>query len=171
MENVAAPRPVIPKEAPNTSMSEADSPEARLEEWIARYSPEVAEVARAVLAAMRARLPGAVELVYDNYNALAIVFGPSERTSEAVFSVALYPRWVSLFFLHSAGLPDPHRRLQGSGKQMRSVVLRDAEDVDDPAIQALIAAALQHAPKPIDPAQPGRIVIRSVSACQRPRRP
>jgi hypothetical protein len=39
------------------------------------------------LAKMRARLPGAVELVYDNYNALAIGFGPTERTSEAVFSI------------------------------------------------------------------------------------
>ena len=152
-------------------MSDGESPEARLEEWIARYSPEVAQVARAVLARMRARLPGAVQLVYDNYNALVVAFGPGERTSEAVFSVALYPRWVSLFFLHGAGLPDPQRRLQGSGNQVRSVVLHSAEDLDDPAIQALMHAALERAPRAIDPAQPGRMVIRSVSARRRPRRP
>jgi hypothetical protein len=151
-------------------MSDDDTPEARLEGWIARYSPEVAGVARAVLAKMRARLPGAVQMVYDNYNALVIGFGPGERASEAVFSVALYPRWVSLFFLHGAGLPDPERRLQGNGKQVRSIVLRGAEDLDDPAIRALMDAALQGAPRPIDPAQPSRIVIKSVSARQRPRR-
>ncbi|HEX2078398.1 MAG TPA: DUF1801 domain-containing protein [Longimicrobium sp.] len=152
-------------------MSDDDAPEARLEAWIARYSPEVAGVARAVLAKMRERLPGAVQMVYDNYNALAITFGPGERASEAVFSVALYPRRVSLFFLHGAGLPDPQQRLQGSGNQVRSVVLRGADDLDDPALRALMDAALRRAPRPIDPAHPGRIVIKSVSARQRPRRP
>jgi len=57
---------------------------------------------------MRARLPGAVELVYDNHNALAIGFGPTERASDAVFSIALFPRWVSLFFLR--GRTSPIRR-------------------------------------------------------------
>lgn len=153
-------------------MTDADgSTEARLAEFIARYTPEVAEVARGALARMRARLPGATELVYDNYNALAIGFGPGERASEAVFSVALFPRWVSLFFLHGAGLPDPEKRLKGKGNQARHVVLGSAADLDDPAVQALIAAALAAAPRPIDPARPGRIVIKSISAKQRPRRP
>src|ERR1039458_9537409 len=66
-----------------------------------------------------ARLPGAVQLVYDNYNALVIGFGPSERASEASFSIVLYPRWVTLFFLQGAGLPDPRRLLKGSGKVVR----------------------------------------------------
>jgi hypothetical protein len=34
---------------------------------------------------MRGYLPGAIELVYDNYNALAIGFGPSEKSSDAIF--------------------------------------------------------------------------------------
>ena len=33
----------------------------------------------------------ALELVYDNYNALAIGYAPTERTSEAIFSIALFP--------------------------------------------------------------------------------
>ena len=61
---------------------------------LARYAPEIAERTEAVLARLRERLPGAVELVYDNYNALVIGFGPSERASDATLSVAVYPRWV-----------------------------------------------------------------------------
>ena len=38
-------------------------------------------------------------------------FGRSERSSEIVFSIAIYPRWVSLFFAKGVGLPDPHKRL------------------------------------------------------------
>ena len=81
-------------------------------------------LAKAVLKKMRARLPGAVELVYDNYNALVIGFGPNERASDAVFSIALYPKWINLFFLYGAMLEDPKEILRGSGKQVRRLLLK-----------------------------------------------
>ena len=149
----------------------AAPPAARLATFIARYSPAVAARARAALRTMRRRVPGAVELVYDNYNGLAIGFGPTERASDLIFSVTLYPRWVSLFFVHGAGLPDPERRLQGSGSRIRHVVLETARSLDEPAIRALIDQALARARMPIDGTRRGRIVIRSVSRRQRPRRP
>ncbi len=147
------------------------SPEERLAGFIAKYTPEIGAWARAALAKMRARLPGAVELVYDNYNALAIAFGPTERASEAILSIALYPRWISLFFLDGVNLPDPQKLLRGSGKKVRHIVLEDAAALDRPAVQALIARALERAARPLHGASPGRIVIKSVLAKQRPRRP
>lgn len=149
----------------------AKSPHEQLDGFIAKYSPEIGELARAALAKMRARLPGAIELVYDNYNALAIGFSPTERTSDAIFSIALWPRWVSLFFLQGAGLPDPNRVLKGSGKVARHIVLEHADDLDQPAVAALIARALQRARVPLASAGERRLVIKSVSAKQRPRRP
>jgi len=151
--------------------AERSAAEAQLESFIAKYEPEIAAQARSILARMRARLPGALELVYDNYNALAIGFGPTERASDAIFSIALFPRWVSLFFLHAEGLSDPQKVLRGTGKQARHVVLRGAQTLDDPAIQALMAEASKRATVPLDPAQPSRLVIKSISAKQRPRRP
>ena len=68
----------------------SESPEAQLDRFIDKYTPAIAAHARAALVRMRQLLPGAVQLVYDNYNALAIGFGPSERASEAIFSIALY---------------------------------------------------------------------------------
>ncbi len=150
---------------------ESDSAELQLDAFLAKYTPEIAGLAREVLAAMRARLPGAVRLVYDNYNALAIGFGPSERASEAVFSIALYPRWVTLFFLQGATLPDPQKVLKGSGKLVRHLVLRSASDLDARAVRELMAAALKRSAKPLDPALGSPLVIKSVSAKQRPRRP
>jgi hypothetical protein len=151
--------------------SKTQSPEQILDGFIARYSPEIAARARKVLSRMRRLVPGAVELVYDNYNALAIAFGPSERTSEAIFSVTLYPRWVSLFFVHGAELHDPQRLLQGAGKAIRHIVLKQPQDLDLPAVRALMTQATQGAARRIDPSSPNRIVIKSVSAKQRPRRP
>jgi hypothetical protein len=88
-----------------------------------------------------------------------------------VFSIAVYPRWVSLFFARGAELADPDGVLQGSGSTMRHIVLTDMALFDSPAVEALIAESLARAAPPIDPAQPRRLIIKSVSAKQRPRRP
>src|SRR5215813_9661403 len=147
------------------------TPEEQLAGFIAKYTPEIGALAQKALAKMRARLPGAIELVYDNYNALAIGFSPTERTSDVIFSIALYPRWVSLFFFRGADLPDPRKLLKGSGKQVRHIVLKGATDLDKPAIKALMKRALERAARPMDKKSPGRIIIKSISAKQRPRRP
>jgi hypothetical protein len=86
-------------------------------------------------------------------------------------SIALYPRWVSLFLLHGVGLPDPHKVLKGSGKQVRHVVLKNAETLDEEPVQTLIGLAVERAGNPLDAARPNQMVIKSVSAKQRPRRP
>jgi hypothetical protein len=148
-----------------------ESPEDRLQGFLDRFTPDIAALGRDALARMRARLPSAVRMVYDNYNALVIGFCPSERPSEAIFSVVLYPRSVGLAFLQGAGLPDPHGLLQGSGTVARHIPLKDASLLDTPEVQELISHALERAKKPLDPTQPGRLIIQSISAKQRPRRP
>ena len=147
------------------------SAEAQLETFFKKYDPGIAAQGRAIRARMSELLPGATQLVYDNYNALVIGFGPSEHASEAPFSVALYPRWVTLFFLQGAGLADPHNLLKGSGKIVRHIVLKSPEDLDLPPVRALMNAALRRAEAGIDPNAPGDLVIRSICAKQRPRRP
>ncbi len=128
-------------------------------------------LARRALAKMRKRLPNAIELVYDNYNALVIGFGPNERPSDAIFSIAIFPRKVGLCFLQGAKLPDPDKRLKGSGNVVRSVTLNDLSILDDPQIGALIDVALLRAKVRMDPKQKRKLIIRSISAKQRPRRP
>jgi len=147
------------------------TPSQQLAGFLAKFSPEVARTARAALRKMRARLPGAVELVYDNYNATVIGFGPSERASEAYFSVVLYPRWFTLFFLEGALLDDPKHLLKGNGKIVRHIVLEDDTTLDRPDVRALMARAIAFADIPIDPGQKRRIVVRAIAAKQRPRRP
>lgn len=147
------------------------SPEGQLAGFIAKYTPEIGALAREVRAKMQARLPGAVELVYDNYNFFVIGYGPSERPSEAVFSIVLAPRKVRLCFLKGASLPDPEKLLRGGGNVVRNITLEDASVLDRPAVKALMAEALKRSPKPFDKKAPHRLIIKSVSAKQRPRRP
>ena len=143
----------------------------RLDGFIGRFSEKVAAQARAAVSAMRRRLPGAMVLVYDNYNALAIGFGANDRVSGIVFSIAVYPRWVSLFFSAGTQLDDPHGLLKGQGARVRHIVLTETELLDDPRVIALMDQALVLASPAIRPGGKGEVLIKSVSAWQRPRRP
>jgi len=145
---------------------------SQLEGFISKYSPDVTVEGRAALVKLRRLVPGAVELVYDNYNWLVVGFCPSERASEAVLSLVFTPRWLSVCFLQNGSkLPDPTGLLRGSGKRVRNVRLESAKDLDKPTIRSLIKEALARADVPINATQRGRLIIRSVSAKQRPRRP
>jgi hypothetical protein len=139
--------------------------------FLSKYSPEVAAEARGALARLRRQVPGAVELVYDNYNALVVGFGPSERASEAVVSLAIFPRWVTLCFIqHGPDIPDPLGLLKGSGNVVRHTRLTTAKDLERPAIRRLIAEALARGDVAIDRHRKRRVIVKSVSARQRPRR-
>jgi hypothetical protein len=149
----------------------AQAPELQLASFLAKFTPEVAAQAEACLNVMRRRYPTASELVYDNFNALAIGFGPTEHASDAIFSIAVYPRWVSLFFLWGKGLPDPERRLSGGGNQVRHIRITSLDIFNDPAIRALMNEAVARAAVPFDPHDKHRLIIKSVAENQRPRRP
>jgi len=110
-------------------------------------------------------------MVYDNYNGLVIGFGPNERASLAIFSIVLFPRWVILYFLQGATLPDPQRRLQGDGKVGRHIRLEDFSVLDEPYVQSLMNLALNRAKVPLDHKNRRQFIIKSISAKQRPRKP
>jgi hypothetical protein len=147
------------------------TPTQELDAFIRRFTPEIAALTRKALVKMRKLTPGALELVYDNYNALAIGFCPTERAGDGIFSIAVYPRLVRVFFLQGKRLPDPTKRLQGSGSVVRSIPLESVHVLDEPDIRALVDGALERAKIRLDPKQRRRTIIKSVSAKQRPRRP
>ena len=137
---------------------------------IDRFDPAIQKMVRAARAKLRKRLPTAVELVYDNYNALAIGFGSSEKRGGWIVSLAVYARGVNLYFIYGIALPDPHRLLQGSGNQGRFIRLESASLLDRDEIDDLIAAAVAETDTPLPKRGKGDLVIRSVSRTQRRRR-
>lgn len=147
------------------------SPAKQWDGFLARFNPPLIALVKAALTRMRKRVPGAVELVYDNFNALVIGFGATDRASDAIFSLAIYPRWVNLFFLQGARLEDPNELLQGSGNAVRHILLSDPRRIDDPGVRDLIDRALAQAPRAIDSKARRRMIIKSISAKQRSRKP
>jgi hypothetical protein len=148
------------------------TPQRQLSVFLAKFDTAVAAAARTALKQLRLRLAGATEIVYDNYNALAIGFGPSDKASEAIVSIAVYPRWVSLFFLQNGvQLKDPNKLLKGTGSKVRHIVLTSPGILASPDIERLMVQALASAKTRLLPQAKRRIVIKSIAAKQRPRRP
>jgi hypothetical protein len=147
-----------------------NTPTKQLNAFIGRFDPAIQKLVREARAKLRRRLPAAIELVYDNYNALAIGFGSTERSADWIVSLAVYARGVNLYFIYGVALPDPNKLLLGSGNQGRFVRLESAEMIDRPEIEALLAAAIKECDTPLPRTGRGRLVIKSVSPKRRARR-
>ena len=82
-------------------------------------------------------------MVWDKKNEVVVGFGPTEKASDAVFSVVVYPKWVLLYFLNGAVLPDPDGLLQGAGKVGRHIRLTSADKLDEPGVNLLMEDAVE----------------------------
>lgn len=142
----------------------------QVETFIRKFKPTDQRLIRAVRSAMRNRFPTANELVYDNYNFFVIGYSPTERPSDAIVSIAARANGVGLCFIHGASLPDPKKLLLGAGTQTRFIRLESAAVLGRPEVAALIAAAIAQAKARLPVNGRGKLIIRSVSAKQRPRR-
>ena len=145
--------------------------ESRLEEFISRYSPEVAADARYALAVLSRQFPTATRIVYDNYNALSVGLSASDRAGEAILSIAVYPKYVSLFLLRGASLADPDGVLEGTGSRVRHIKLRPISRLETTEVRALIDGAVTAAPTPFPRHGKGRLIIKAIATKHRPRRP
>ena len=117
----------------------------QLDGFLQKYSPEMEKLGRAAIVHLRKRLPGSVVMVYDNYNSLAVGFGPDTKVSTLPISIALFPRWATLFFMQGSTLPDPSKLLTGKGAKIRSVRLDEGlKTLKSPEVDALIAMAVMH---------------------------
>jgi len=149
----------------------SESPAKQVAGFIAKFDPAIARLTRHCRSILRKRYPSAIELVYDNYNALAIGYSPTERTSDVVFSLAVYARGVNLYFMYGRSLDDPDRLLQGSGNQGAFIRLDGVETLDEENVKKLIERAVKRQRPTFGAKGRGYTIVKSISAKQRPRRP
>ena len=157
------------KAARTTAPAVAEA-ERQLQAFIGKFDPKDQQLIRAVRRALRQWFPTANELVWDNYNFFVIGYSPTERPSDSIVSIAARANGVGLCFIRGASLPDPKKLFLGSGNQTRFIRLESASVLARPEVEALVAAAISRAKTPLPTTGRGKLIIRSVSAKQRPRR-
>jgi hypothetical protein len=144
--------------------------ERQLEAFIGKFEPDLQALIRKRRVVRRKRFPTANELAYDNYNFFVIGYGPTERPSDCFISLAAAANGVGLCFIRGATLKDPAGILLGSGKQTRFIRLPSVDVLKEAAVDALLTASVAQSRTPLPSQGRGTLVIRSVSAKQRPRR-
>lgn len=155
--------------AKNTDRGTTDA-ESQFRGFIEKFDAKDQRLIRAVRSAVRERFPTANELVWDNYNFFVIGYSPTDRPTDSIVSITARANGVGLCFIHGASLPDPKKLLLGDGTQTRFIRLESASRLAEPDIEALIAAAIERARKPLPASGRGKLVIRSIATKQRPRR-
>ena len=149
------------------------TPEDQLQSFNDRFDPKQQKFIRSVRAAVRKRFPAANELAYDYSSFFVIAYSPTDRGIDAIVSIAARADGVDLYFNHGPQLPDPKKLLLGSGKQARFVRVEAARQLAHPDVEALIAAAIDHASVPLPSEGKGSLIIKTnktIAAKKRPRR-
>jgi hypothetical protein len=152
------------------SPANSPDPEGQLKTFIGRFDLRNQVLIRSVRRVLRNRFRTAHELAYDNYNFFVIGYSPTERPSDAIVSLAAGANGVGVCFIHGASLPDPGGVLFGSGRQTRFIRVPSVEILKRREVEALFSAAISHSRVPLPRQGRGRLIIRSVSKKQRPRK-
>jgi hypothetical protein len=114
---------------------------ARPETWddlLAGHRPEVQASGRAMLGAILEALPDAV-VQYDRGDRL-LAIGTGGRMRDLVFALVPHARWLNLQLVDGALLPDPDRLIEGTGKRIRHVKIRSADQALSPAVRSIVRA-------------------------------
>jgi hypothetical protein len=153
--------------APTTPASSA-SAEKQLAKFISKFDSKNQELIRSIRRALRKRLPTANELVWDNYNFFVIGYSATERPSDSSFP-RRGARTVRTLLLPRREPAGSARHPAGLGVQNRFIRLDPRKTLARPEVEAVIAAAVAQMRVPLPKTGRGRLIIRSVSAKQRPR--
>lgn len=147
-----------------------ETPEQQLKGLLDKFDSSMSELIRECGKVMRKRFPTANELVYDNYYFFVIGYCTTERPSDCVVSLAANSKGLGPRFYHGAALADPHWILQGSRNQNRFLRHVGVDTLRRPEVLELVEAAETQANPPFVKAGNGKLIIRSISEKQRPRR-
>ena len=133
------------------------------------YGPAITRLVAAARKIVLEEAPESIELIYDAYSAVSAGYSFTGRPTDSFVYVAAYPKGVNIGFWAVFMLPDPSHLLEGIGKHSRHVKIRDAADLERPALRELIRAAIEIAERPDGAPPKTKSVVRAVYA--RKRRP
>lgn len=114
--------------------------------------------------------PDCDELIYDNYNALAICFSLTEKVGDGFCHIAVYGKHVNFGFNRGSELADPENRLQGSGRLVRHLSIHEKSDFPSSYMKRLLREARQNSLlrlKERKRPSKGEAVVKSISPIKR----
>lgn len=111
--------------------------------------------------------PDCNELIYDNYNAVAIGYSTTDRQKELYCHIAVYSKYVNIGFNKGTVLDDPKSLLKGTGISIRHITVPDFAIFPDKYVKGLLKQAFKLSLEQLENKQQkikGQSIIKSVSA-------
>jgi hypothetical protein len=118
-------------------------PDHQLLIYLACYDPQISHLTLALRELVLEEAPAAIESVVKGY-AVAIGFSFTGKPLKDGFChVVAYTSHVNLGFNRGALLPDPNGVLDGTGKSIRHMTVRNQNDLDRPFVRRYVQAAIE----------------------------
>jgi len=114
--------------------------------------------------------PDTNELIYDNYNAVAFGWSPTDKAGDVFCSIAVCSDHVNFGFNRGVDIEDQAKMLLGDGSQYRYIRVRDKEDFPEWYMKELLEAAYQNSlsrMKPVKAPIKGLTIVKSISPVKR----
>src|SRR5882724_11187810 len=120
--------------------------------------------------------PKTNELIYDNYNALAFGWSPTDRVGHTFCSIAVGRTSKNIHFGFYWGneIADPEKKLIGNGNQYRYLLVKNKKEFPKVYIKKLVKEAYANSlAKVKDPKQimHGATITKAVAAVKREKKP
>lgn len=152
-------------------MSKSDT--THLTKFLKPFKPEVRALAMKIRGFIWDNYPAANELIYDNYNAVAVGWSPTDRVGHIFVSMAVGRSngGIHFGFYWGSELSDPKKLLLGEGNQYRFIRVPRFEDLPLPYLKKLMKEAYANSlAKVKDKSQimSGQTIMKSISAKKRP---
>lgn len=117
--------------------------------------------------------PTANELIYDNYNALAFGWSPTDRVGHVFCSIAVgrSSNNVHFGFYWGSELEDPKKMLIGGGNQYRYILVKSKEEFPKAYIKKLVKQAYANSMAKVKDKKQlmqGKTITKTISAKKRP---
>ena len=140
--------------------------------FLAPFEPEIKELVLWLREFVWDMYPKTNELIYDNYNALAFGWSPTDRVGHTFCSIAVgrTSKNIHFGFYWGSQIADPEKLLIGEGNQYRYILVKNKKDFPKTYIKQLVKEAYANSlAKVKDPKQlmQGATITKSISTAKR----
>ncbi len=143
-----------------------------LKKFLKPFAQEIQETALWLRDFVWTLYPHANELIYDNYNALAFGWSPTDKVGHTFCSIAIGRTSLNIHFGFYWGsqLADPEKKLMGSGNQYRYILVKNRNEFPKAYIKKLLEDAYANSLAKVKDARQimhSKTIMKSVSATKR----
>ncbi len=142
-------------------------PNPQLKKFLQAYDQNIQQLTMELRNFITGLVPQANELIWDNYNALAIAYSKSEKLKDAFCHISVYAQHVNFGFNRGTELTKVNIELKGKGKLIRHISVTNFQAFPKKEITKMLWEAIGISenlnPSLSDKATPSKSMVMSIS--------